>query len=221
VRNLNKFQSAPLFQELPSSVLETYLTQSARRIYKKKEIAFNIAENTNYICLLLSGRMRVYLSYPNGKEFTLTVLEPGDVYSGHTRAFCSALEDSEVVLIPLKTFKTMLTEIPSFSLSVIAVLGDALKNSINVIENLAFRDVNERLLSYLLNIAEEKGVPTEQGLQIKFGLTHEEIATMIGSTRQTVSLFFNNLQKEGFLTVQKGKITIHDLAALKKLHFSN
>jgi len=180
----------------------------------------NIAENPNYIGLLLSGRVRVYLSYPNGKEFTLTVLEPGDVYSGHTRAFCSALEDSEVALIPLKTFKAMLTEIPTFSLNVIAVLGDALKNSINVIENLAFRDVNERLLSYLLDIAEEKGMPTDQGLQIKFGLTHEEIATMIGCTRQTVSLFFNNLQKEGLLTVHKGKITIHDLAALEKLHFS-
>ena len=221
MRNITNIKSVPLFRELPSTVLEAYLSQCSHRTYKKKTVAFNIAENPGYICLLLNGRVRVYLSYPNGKEFTLTVLEPGDIYSGHTRALCSALEDSEVALIPFQTFKTILAETPAFSLSVIKVLGDALKNSINVIENLAFRDVNERLLSYLLSIAEVKGVSTDNGLQIKFGLTHEEIATMIGSTRQTVSLFFNNLQKEGLLTVQKGKITIHDLAALKKLHYSN
>lgn len=221
MRDLTKLHSASIFRKMPKADVEAYLDDCPRRMFRKKQIAFTPRQDQDSIYLVLSGRIRAYLSYPNGKEFTLTILEQGDVYNGHTRAFGLALEDSEIALIPVKKFKQMLLTNPMFTMSVIAVLGDALKHSIDIIENLAFLDVNERLYDYLIETAQERGVPIKDGVLVEFGLTHEEIATTIGSTRQAVSSFFNSLQKEGLLRVGKGRVTVHDLDRLTKLYNSS
>ncbi|KAB2953107.1 Crp/Fnr family transcriptional regulator [Heliorestis acidaminivorans] len=209
--------SLPLFEQLPEEILTKYLKQWNRQKVSKKEVLFSPDNENDLIYLILQGRLRVYLSYPNGKEFTLTILEQGDIYSGHTRAFGLALEDTEVALIPRKAFRKLLMEVPAFSLVLLSVLGDSLKNAFNIIEDLAFRDVQTRLLKFLINEGERKGVQTLEGIEVSFDLTHEEIASLIGTTRQTVSLLFNSLQKEGLLHHGKGKVLIKDLEQLKHL----
>ncbi|HEY3425721.1 MAG TPA: Crp/Fnr family transcriptional regulator [Negativicutes bacterium] len=211
MKRLRELHGAPLFSQLPEAVIVKYFSHCLTKTYKKKEKVFNFGEHPEYIYIVTSGRIRVYLCYPNGKEFTLTILESGDVYSGHTRAFGQAIVDSEVVFIPTGSFRTLMAEVPAFAMSVISVLGDSMKNSVNIIESLVFKEVNKRLYQFIYGLALSAQGQGTITVQVKMELTHQQIATIVGSTRQTVTTFFNNLQKEGLLIFNKDKLTIVDV----------
>ncbi|WP_370516709.1 Crp/Fnr family transcriptional regulator [Sporomusa sp. KB1] len=214
LKRLGDFHGLPLFSQLPEAIVAKYFSHCLTRKYRKKEEVFGSGEHADYIYLLVSGKIRVYLSYPNGKEFTLTLLQAGDVYSGHTRALGQALADSEVLLIPVESFRKLLVEVPLFAMNVISVLGDSLRNSMNIIESLVFKEVNKRLYHFIYSLALSANRHGESAIQVQLGLTHQQIGTMVGSTRQTVNMFFNNLQKEGIITMGKDKLIIHDFAII-------
>lgn len=210
MKDFGKLQGTQLFGQLSESVVDQYFSDCHTRKFKKKEEIFGPEEHTSYIYLVIQGRVRVYLRYPNGKEFTLTILEFGAAFSGHTRAFGQALDDCEIVFIPIQSFRTVLMEVPLFAMSVISVLGDSLKNSLNTIESLVFKEVNKRLYQFVYSLALAGGDQEKLSFPVNLGLTHQQIATIVGSTRQTVNAFFNNLHKEGLITLGKDKIIIQN-----------
>jgi len=212
LKNFTQLQGTHLFSQLPEAVMARYFSHCHTRKFRKKEEIFGAKEHSDYIYLVMQGRIRVYLQYPNGKEFTLTILEAGAVYSGHTRALGQALDDGEILLLPVQSFRTLLTEVPLFAMSVISVLGDSLKNSINTIESLVFKEVNKRLYQFIYSLALASGEQKE----VILSLTHQQIGTIVGSTRQTVNTFFSNLQKEGLITLEKDKIIIRNFAEITK-----
>jgi len=216
LKDFGKLQGTQLFSQLPESVVVQCFNHCHTRKFRKKEEIFGPEEHSDYIYLILQGRIRVYLRYPNGKEFTLTILESGAVYSGHTRAFGQALNDGELIFLPVQSFRKLLMEVPLFAMSVISVLGDSLKNSINTIESLVFKEVNKRLYQFIYSLALAGGEQDTATFQVILGLTHQQIATIVGSTRQTVNAFFNNLQEEGVIILEKDKIIIRKFDVIVK-----
>lgn len=216
LKKVGKLQETHLFSQLSESVVVQYFSHCRTHKFRKKEEIFRSEQHLDYIYIVLQGRIRVYLRYPNGKEFTLTILEPGAAYSGHTRAFGQALADGEIAFIPVQSFRKLLMEVPLFAMSVISVLGDSLKNSINTIESLVFKEVNKRLYQFVYSLALASGEQGKATYQVNLGLTHQQIATIVGSTRQTVNAFFNNLQKEGLIRLEKDKIIIQDFNEIAK-----
>ena len=124
---------------------------------KKKEMAFAPGRYPKDIFLIIRGRIKVFLTYPDGNEFILTLLEPGDIFSGHTRAFGQALEDSVMLLIPIDTFRELLIRYPELMYGLIRVLGDALKHSLDVIERMVFMEAKIRLANLLYHWALNRG----------------------------------------------------------------
>ncbi|MBC7960040.1 MAG: Crp/Fnr family transcriptional regulator [Vallitaleaceae bacterium] len=216
MKKVGKLQETHLFSQLSESVVVQYFSHCRTHKFRKKEEIFRSEQHLDYIYIVLQGRIRVYLRYPNGKEFTLTILEPGAAYSVHTRAFGQALADGEIAFIPVQSFRKLLMEVPLFAMSVISVLGDSLKNSINTIESLVFKEVNKRLYQFVYSLALASGEQGKATYQVNLGLTHQQIATIVGSTRQTVNAFFNNLQKEGLIRLEKDKIIIQDFNEIAK-----
>ncbi|WP_052074640.1 Crp/Fnr family transcriptional regulator [Shewanella mangrovi] len=148
----------------------------------------------NQVFYLRSGRLRVYLCYGD-KLFTLTILQPGDVYSTHTRAFVEALEPSQVNVMELHSFAKRAAAHPQLTGAVTRVLSQTLSGCIDTIENLVFRDVRARLASYLLA---QVAQPAEQPL-VELRLTTEQTAQLIGTSRQTLSSLLSELQRQGLV----------------------
>ncbi|AEG59135.1 Crp/Fnr family transcriptional regulator [Desulforamulus ruminis] len=185
--------------------------------FTRKEMVFFPGKFPSSILLILKGKVRVYLSYPHGKEFTLTILSPGDVYSGHTRTFGQALEPVSMASIPMEVFKEMLQKMPNLVFGLVGVLGDALRGSMDVIESLVFEEADVRLISLLLEWARHNGKPVPRGVEIKLDFTREEIASMIGSSRQTLNNLFRNLMNEQLIEVQNKSILIKDLDRMRHI----
>jgi len=168
------------------------------------------------VFIVAHGRARAYLGYED-KEFTLGILSEGDIFSSHTRAFIQALEDTEVLTADTMTFHRGMLKDPEITKAMVGVLGNMLKASFSIIESLAFRSVAERVVAFLSNEAERHGTPDGSGgVILRLDLPVEQIALMVGSTRQTVSSLLNALAREGLVSrLDRGRFLVPDPGALK------
>lgn len=169
----------------------------------------------NDIFIVASGRARVYLGYED-KEFNLAILAAGDLYSTHTGAYVQAMEKMEILLMDAMTFRRHMASSSEVNLAMIKVLGNVLKSSFGIIDGLVFKDATCRLLSLLLN--EAKRYPPQQDgtVVLHINLSVEQIARMVGSSRQTISTQLNRLIRHKLLHKQgRGSFVIPDITALE------
>lgn len=170
----------------------------------------------NNVFIVQSGQLRVYLSYA-GREFTLRFLGKGDVFTTHTRAFISAVSDAELWFVKTSSFYHKLEQKPEISLLMTEILGEILASSWDVIESLIFQDVKTRLLAFLISLGKECGEKKGNSLLFDCGLTIEDIALVIGSSRQTTSSLLNELIKNGhIIRPEKNKFLIPDYQKLEE-----
>lgn len=207
--NLLDHLQRPEFSELYASLI--------KRSYPKGSFICQPGSGENQVFIVARGRARVYLGYED-KEFNIGILSKGDIYSAHTRAFVQALDEIEVLTTDIATFGQKMLDDPEVAKAMVNILGSMLKNSFNIIESLIFKDVNSRLLELFANEAQKHGIPApEGGVIVHIDLSIEQIALLVGSTRQTVSKFINQLSREGLIKrLERGKFLISDLSALEE-----
>lgn len=161
------------------------------------------------VFIVRTGRIRVFLAFED-KEYTLTFLEAGDIYSTHSTAYLQAVKPTEILVGSTALMLSKLSVLPGAVPIIIRVLGQTLEKSMRLIEDLAFRDVEGRLARFLHGMLSRKGY-TQEGVQrLELDLNTEDIARLLGTTRQTVSSLINRMTREGILSrVAQGVFEIH------------
>lgn len=206
----------------PGNLLERLdaLTQAAllqgfhQRQLVESELLGSPNGERDSVFIVCSGRIRVFLAFED-KEYTLTFLEAGDIYSTHSLAYVQAVRPSEVLMGDTSRMMATLRSLPGAFPAIIRVLGSTLANSMRVIEDLAFRDVEGRLARFLDGMLMRKGRPHQGGLRLELDLRTEDIARLLGTTRQTVSSLINRMAREGILSrAGNGTFDIHDAERL-------
>ncbi len=206
--NLLEYLQRPEFSELYDSM--------ARQNVPKGSMLCQPGLGDNCVFIVAEGRARVYLAYED-KEFNLGILTPGDIYSTHTRAFVQALDEIEFLTVDISVFARKMLNHPKVTQAMVGVLGNMLKNSFTIIEDLVFKDVNTRLKGLFASEAVKHGEPSDNGgMIVKIDLSVEQIAQLVGSTRQTVSTLLNNLaRQELVIKLNRGNYLIPDPDALQ------
>lgn len=152
----------------------------------------------NQVFIVGRGRLRVYLCGDN-RELNLSFLEPGDIYTTHTPTYIQATAPTRIWLIDTGAFARRLASDPSISPVMMRVLGRLLANAITLIDDLAFREVPARLARYLVHLAERRGTPQEAGWRVPLDFSLQDIASLLGTTRQTVSALVNRWERAGLV----------------------
>lgn len=172
------------------------------------------ATTRDQVFIVEAGRLRVYLAGEN-RELSLSFLGPGDIYTTHTPTYVEAVTDCLLQVIDTPTFARRLASDPSITPVMMRVLGRLLANAVGLIEDLAFREVPARLARFLLGLAERRGQATDDGWLIPLDLGTEDIASLLGSTRQTVSSLLNQWERQGLLQRHgRRSLRVRSLAAL-------
>ncbi len=193
-----------------------FLAGFACRHLAKGHLLSTPADPLNQVFVVRSGRLRVYLASET-RELSLAILGPGDLFSTHTPTFVRTLETTELWSIGTLEFARKLAEQPAVSPLMMRVLGRILSNAVSLVEDLAFRDVPARLARFLLRQAEQRGEAGPEGCRLPLDLGTEDIACLLGTTRQSVSSLINQWQREGILSRQGRRLLmIHDLPALAR-----
>lgn len=190
------------------------------RHYKKDEIVFSAGSSCDDLFILLNGRTKVFELSQEGKEVILWFCFPGEIFGiadimgrkKNTKRMvnaqaCCALE---LVAINQSEFVDYLYQYPNVALRVIDLLSHRMRELGDMLLNLVSDDVSSRVVKLIMRLATRYGRTHGKGVCLDIPLTHQEMADMIGTSRQTVTMVLGNLKKEGLLKTQQRTIYIQD-----------
>jgi CRP-like cAMP-binding protein len=210
-----KFSSFNLLDELQKPQYTELSAEFSNKSYSKGQLIYSPGHEEDLVFIVKSGKVRVYLTMED-KEFSLVLLEPGDLYATHTRAHVMAFEDSVLLTMPTGLFHRHMITHPALSRTIVSILGELLKQSFSIIDNLVFKDISSRLVDFFLYEAEQNGRTDADGTLLHLELTMEQLAAIVGSSRQTVSTIISTMQRTGVLyKEERGTYRIPNLHLLR------
>ncbi len=179
-------------------------------------------EAVTSIAIIGSGRLRVIRAMDDGRVFSLGYRGPGDLVgegalggSMEHRDSVVASEEVDALIIPLATCRTVMAHDIGFATSIMATVLSRHYDAEERLASMLFRNVEARLAEFLLKAAARWGIPDPRGVLIAAPLTHQEMASMIGSTRETVTLTLGELRRQGVIDFDRRRVVIRDRDALK------
>jgi len=207
----------PLFAGLTEPQFEQLAVGSARRSYPKGRTIVSEGEPSQSMYILLAGRAKVQRSDSEGKEVILAVLGSGEYFGEMSliddsprSASVITLESSEFIAVSKEAFKAMLAQSPDMAMSVMRGLVRRLREADKKIETLALLDVYGRVARVLLDFSEE--VNGERIVKNK--LPRQDIAKMIGASREMVSRVMKGLEVDGYIVpLPEGKLVLREKLA--------
>ena len=168
--------------------------------------------------LLASGRVKICGFTPDGKQSILTFIEPGEVFgelaifdSGQRDEYAEAVLASTVLLIPRDQVHQLMLEQPSLSMGVTKLIGMRRKRIERRLKYLLFHSNRDKLVHLLLELVEQYGKTSAEGIEISLRLSHQDLASIIGATRETVTVNLGELQAAGLIKVGRKRVIIKDV----------
>lgn len=185
------------------------------RHYAKRSTIFRLNDVAHEGYVVESGRIKTYKLTPEGKEVIFNIVNPGEIIGlAEVLLNCSRMRYAETmckttlwVMSKEKLFELFYAN-NDLCLKNVWILTQQLLRYQNLVEDFAALPVKERVIKLLVRLCKEMGKQRENYTIIDFPITHEEIAQMVGSSRQTVTLILNELRKQGILVWERKKIKI-------------
>lgn len=218
LKNINIFDG---MDDSQMKMVEKITTMS--KIGKHHPIYFP-EEPSNNIFFLKEGHVKLYRLHEDGREVILDILGPGEIFGelsmidqGERSEAAETLDDALVCSISRKDFEGMLLHNPNLNLRLTKWIAFRLRRFEEKMGDLAFKDVTKRIISFLVRYAEDFGKIKEGTVQVSSALSHQDIAYLTATSRQTVTTVLNDLRQKGFIDFTRKTLTIHNLQKLKAL----
>ncbi len=218
---LKKFN---LFDTMGMEEMESISQMVAESEISKKQPVYMEGDPSENLYFLKKGRVKITRIEESGKEFTLTLMEPGEIF-GEMGLFddsprettAVALEDSLICTMRRGDFEKLMENKPELSFKLNKLMGLRLRRIENRIQELLFRDVPSRLASLILRLLDQHSREMRNGVRINIKLSQQEIANLIGATREMTSSVINSFKKEGLINIESKYIYILDKKGLIKM----
>ncbi|MCA9261295.1 MAG: Crp/Fnr family transcriptional regulator [Planctomycetales bacterium] len=210
-----------LFERVTADQMAALEARSRMRKFPRGAPVYLPADEADGVLLLAEGRIKIGAFTEDGRQSILAFIEPGEIFgelslldTPQREEFAETVEKSSVVLIPRDVIQQLLEENPRVSLGVTKLLGLRRQRIERRLKYLLFRSNRERLTHLLLELAERYGRPVDDGVELTIKLSHQDLASIIGSTRETVTVVLGEMQSEGKLRLGRRRITLASLADL-------
>ena len=177
------------------------------------------------IHIIKKGRVRVFRLSPDGKQLTLDIHEKGTILGdmsllGQDRlreAYAEAIDDGVICTISPDELRTLIERYPTVGLNIIRHLSRRLESAERELEAMAYQRVDQRLARKLLDLSQRFGISTVRGTLIQARLTQQELAEMIGTTRETLAHTLGDFRRRGLLDASKHSVVIRDAERLTEI----
>lgn len=198
-----------IFETVAQEDLERLASFCKIKKYEKDEVVFHKGDQGTDVYAVATGSFRVVLIDDNGDEIVLSTVQPGSIVgemsmidglgrTGTIVADCQA----EMVRIPRKAFNELMQKDFNVTLYLLETLTERLRKADELIESLAFLNVKERILKYLIDSVKGEQEPVNEFYTIK-KYTHQEISNMIGASRESVTKCLKILTYEGLIRMKE------------------
>ncbi|RMH45135.1 MAG: Crp/Fnr family transcriptional regulator [Deltaproteobacteria bacterium] len=214
----------PLLAELGPEVLARLADLVDVREVRRRDVVYLPGDPGDAVFFVNGGRIKISKVTRDGKALTLSYCGPSEMFGetclvdGGPRAeMAEAMDNSMITEIPRPDFERLIRDNAQLGYQMVRILAGRRRDIEDKLEALVFRDVTSKLAELLLNLAEEYGVEDARGTLVQLKITHQELANLIGSTRETVSLTLSQFKKKKYITTEGRKVIISDPASLRAL----
>jgi CRP/FNR family transcriptional regulator len=220
---IRMLEQVPIFEDFSEQELLDVLPLFKEKTYKKGAILFLEGEIGEELFIIRSGLVKIYRLEQN-KEITLSLFRDGDFFGemsliqkGATRsATAETIEPSTFLTLNRGDFVRFMEASPKLCLRLLEVTMQRLRKANDKIHDLTFLDVRSRIVKTILRLHDEYGVPHRDGTMIDLKLTHQQIANMVGTVRESVTKVLQELQDGKIIAIDKKRILVLQPGKLKQ-----
>src|SRR6266480_6744242 len=217
------FKRVSIFADLPDEDIQALSSVAKRRTFRAGEVIFHRDDPGQVLYIIKDGKVKICIISPDGQEVSLAVLGKGEYFGefalldGLPRSTDAvALEKVECYTLQRSDFHNAILKNPKIAILVLEALSKRLRDTDQMVENLIFLDVYGRVAKKLLELADAHGVKAEDGVVIDVRLTQQELASMVGASRESVNKVLGYFTDKNFISTDKHRITIHHVNDLKR-----
>jgi len=209
---ISKLGTIELFSGISTEALSELADLMKKMTFKKNEVIITQGDKTRSLFIITSGRMKVYANDEDGSQTIFTFLTQGSFFGelsllddAPRSASVIAVESSTALNLSHQNFNIFLSSHPEICPSLFKALTARIRKMDDTICTLTSRDIYGRLVQALYNQATEQ----DDGTLITQRLTHQDLADMIGSSREMISRIFKDLKKGEYISIEKKRVIIH------------
>jgi CRP-like cAMP-binding protein len=205
----------------PKKVEGGALESHTHKSFRKGEYIYLPDEHSDRIYFIEEGRVKIGSYGDSGKEITKAILNSGEVFGELSligeekrRDFAYAMEDTETCVLSIDQIKGLMREYNGLSLFLMKIMGSRILDMEKRLESLVFKDSRTRIIEFLKDLVEQKGQRVGYEMVVRKFLTHQEIANMTATSRQTVTTVLNELRNKNILTFNRRRLLVRDMDKL-------
>lgn len=221
-RILWHLRKIPMFAAVAPAKLQELVPVVELREIPRRQVIYLPGDPGDKVFFINGGRVKTSKVTRDGKELTLAYRGAGQIFGelavvdGSPREeMAEAMKNAIITELPVEVFKDLLAGDGKLCFQFMAELGRRRKQLETKLEHLVFKDVQAKLAALLLELGEEYGQENEEGVLIGLKITHQEMANLIGSTRETISLTLAQFKKRGLLDMNGRAVILLDHEGLK------
>ncbi len=220
--NIWYFEDTDLFQLLCPTKTPGMEDKHEPNVFKRDEYIYFPDQPSQVVYMVSNGRVKIGTYTSDGKEIVKAILGKGEIFGelaltgeGKREDFAVALDEStRVCPMSVNDLQGLMREDQELSFKILKIIGFRLKKMERKIESLVFKDARTRIVDFLKEMAEERGQKVGFEMMIKNHLTHKDIASLTGTSRQTVTTVLNELRDDNIINFDRRRILIRDMEKL-------
>ncbi len=204
-----------LFAAMRAEELDEILNFASERRFRRGQTIFQRGDNGSSLMAVLRGRVRISSVSADGKELTLNVISPGEIFGeialldGQPRsADATAIEETTLLVVERRHFLPFLRRNEDLYLRLLAVLCSRLRRTSTTLEEIALLDLPVRFARVLLKLAEDYGRPSAAGTRIELKLSQRDLSNLVAATRESVNKVLRTWRDDGSVDIEGGFIVL-------------
>jgi CRP/FNR family transcriptional regulator len=213
----------PVFAELGADDLRQVAQVAVPRTFEGQDVIFREGDDSDTCYIVRSGHARAIRTHSDGRVITLARFGPGDIFGElamfddeRRSATVEALDDLSTVAIPGSAMRSLLRSHPEIAVKLVIALGRRLRAANERLTRQSFQTVQSRVAAVLDQLVEQAWAEGEAGRRdVLVTATQAELAQLAGSSRESASRFLAVLERAGVISQGRGRLTVHDPAALR------
>ncbi|MDD9350384.1 MULTISPECIES: Crp/Fnr family transcriptional regulator [unclassified Mumia] len=216
-------RQAPLFSGLDDEAAESLGSQMSSARLRRGEVLFHEGDEGDRLYIVTDGKIKLGRSSADGRENLLAILGPGQMFGelslfdpGPRSATATAVTDSELTSLSHDELTKWLNDHPNVARALLGQLASRLRRTNDVVADLVFSDVPGRVAKALIDLSQRFGRKADDGIHVHHDLTQEELAQLVGASRETVNKALADFAMRGWLRLEPRSVVIIDPERLSK-----
>ena len=213
---------APLFAALDDESANALMKSMTTSRLERGDVLFREGDQGNRLYVIGEGKIKLGLTSVDGRENLLAILGPGEMFGelslfdpGPRTATATAVAETQLIELGHDDLNTFLAGRPAVASSMLAALARRLRRTNDSLADLVFTDVPGRVAKALLDLSNRFGRPAEDGILVAHDLTQEEIAQLVGASRETVNKALADFASRGWIKLEARAVVLMDVERIR------